>query len=423
MKKLIISVLLVLFFFNINAQNFEQFFIDKSLKIEYYHIGKKGEEKIEINKFYKGGKWSGTRSQLIEPHRYGDMLMEVFDSVSNTLIYSRSYSCLFGEYIATDKADTLEGSFEEVLLIPYPKNTIFFKITSYNRKQVSTSVYSAYYNPQLTNTFSYTTQYKVKKLHKGGDPKECVDILFIPDGYSEKDKMKLMYDFKRFASYITNCSPYSENLDHININGIEAYSKESGITDPNANVYKNTLLNCSFNTIDLDRYLMCLNVFKLHNIAEDSPYDVIVIICNSAKYGGGGIYNFYCTVNNDGEYSDYVIIHELGHLFAGLGDEYFSSDVSVRDYYPEGIEPIEPNLTTLVAFDKKWKNEMDEETPIPTPDTKQYNKILGVYEGGGYVAKGVYRPWQNCSMKEKLYNNFCPVCTKIILETIQYYSK
>ena len=228
---------------------------------------------------------------------------------------------------------------------------------------------------------------------------------------------------ERFANYVLNCSPFSEHKDKINIRAIEGYSEESGITDPNSKIYKKTLLNCSFNTIDLDRYLMCLNIFKMHDIAEDAPYDIIILICNTPKYGGGGIYNFYCTVNNKGEKSDYVIVHELGHLLAGLVDEYFSSEVSVRDYYPEGIEPVEPNLTTLVAFEKKWKYLIDPETPIPTPDKKQYNNVLGVYEGGGYVAKGVYRPWRNCSMKDPLYNNFCPVCQKAIIETFEYYSK
>lgn len=423
MKKLILLISLGILILPIKAQHFDSYFVDQTLKLEYYHIGKKGEEKIEIHTFYKGGEWNGTRNQLLEPVRYGDMLIEVFDSISNTLIFSRSYSCLFGEYVATEKADTLEGKFEEVVLIPFPKNTILYKFTSFNRKQVPTIIYTGSFNPKETKTLSYTKEYKVKKLHKGGDPKTCLDILFIPDGYSENDKQQMAYDMKKFSSYIMECSPFSEHLDQININGIEAYSYESGITDPNADVYKNTVLNCSYNSLDLDRYLMCLNVFKMHNIAEDAPYDIIIIICNSPKYGGGGIYNFYCTVNNKGEYSDYVIVHELGHLLAGLGDEYYTSDVSVRDFYPEGIEPIEPNLTTLVAFEKKWKQQMDPETPIPTLDTKQYNKVLGVYQGGGYVAEGVYRPWQNCTMKEKLYNNFCPVCTKTILETIQYYSK
>ena len=175
--------------------------------------------------------------------------------------------------------------------------------------------------------------------------------------------------------------------------------------------------------IDVDRYLMCLNVWKMHEIADDAPYDVIVIVANSKKYGGGGIYNFYCTVNNTGERSDYVIVHELGHLIGGLGDEYFTSEVSVRDYYPVGVEPVEPNLTTLTDFESKWKSMMDPETPIPTPDVRGYQNVLGVYEGGGYVAEGVFRPWRDCTMKEPIYNHFCPVCSKTLLEVIDYYAK
>jgi len=111
----------------------------------------------------------------------------------------------------------------------------------------------------------------------------------------------------------------------------------------------------------------------------------------------------------------------LGHLFGGLGDEYYTSEVTVQDFYPEGIEPLEPNLTTLVDFDKKWRRAVAESTPIPTPDTPEYNKQIGAFEGGGYTAKGVYRPYRSCTMKEGIYNAFCPVCTKVMFDTFNYY--
>lgn len=423
MKKIVMLVFFITITCVSFGQHFENYFVNKSLRINYLHIGKNDTQKIEFVTFYHGGKWSGTRNYLIEPHRYGDMLIEVFDASNGKLIFSRSYSCLFGEYASTKRAESEIGSFEEAINIPFPKNKITFKITSFSRKLIPTVLYEGIFDPKLTSSEPFTKENKVKNIHIGGSIEKSIDILFIPDGYSKEDKELLKADMERFADYILNCSPFRENKDKINIRAVEGYSPESGITDPNADVTKNTLLNCSFNTIDLDRYLMCLNVFKMHKIADDAPYDVIVLICNTPKYGGGGIYNFYCTVNNVGEKSDYVVVHELGHLIAGLGDEYFTSDVSVRDYYPEGIEPVEPNLTTLVAFDTKWKDLLEIETPIPTPDTKQYNKVLGVYEGGGYVAKGVYRPWRNCTMKDPFYDNFCPVCKKTIIETLEYYSK
>lgn len=423
MKRVLLLIFLISFIHVVFGQHFDEFFVNKTLRINYLHIGKNDSEQIELISFNHGGKWSGTRNYLIEPSRLGDMLIEVFEIGTGKLVFSRSYSCLFGEYASTKRAETEIGSFEEAINIPYPKSKINFKITSFSRKQIPNVLYEGTFDPTSTKSELFTKEHKVKNIHIGGSIEKSVDILFIPDGYSLDDKSVLKADMERFANYVLNCSPFSEHKDKINIRAIEGYSEESGITDPNSKIYKKTLLNCSFNTIDLDRYLMCLNIFKMHDIAEDAPYDIIILICNTPKYGGGGIYNFYCTVNNKGEKSNYVIVHELGHLLAGLGDEYFSSEVSVRDYYPEGIEPVEPNLTTLVAFDKKWKNLIDTEIPIPTPDKKQYNNVLGVYEGGGYVAKGVYRPWRNCTMKDPIYNNFCPVCQKAIIETFEYYSK
>lgn len=423
MRKIVFILTILLIPFISFAQHFDQYFSNKTLRINYLHIGKNDSEKIEIVSFHHGGKWNGTRSYLIEPQRYGDMQIEVFDVSSGKLLFCRSYSCLFGEYASTKRAETEIGSFEEAVNIPYPKNKINYRITSFSRKLVPNILYEGVFDPNNNKSQAFTKENPIKNIHIGGKAENCIDILFIPDGYSKSDKNLMESDMKLFADYILNCAPWNSYKGNINIRSIEGYSEESGITDPNANIQKKTLLNCSFNTIDLDRYLMCLNVFKMHDIAEDAPYDIIILICNTPKYGGGGIYNFYCTVNNKGKKSDYVIVHELGHLMAGLGDEYFTSEVSVRDYYPEGIEPVEPNLTTLVAFEKKWKDMLDSVTPIPTPDKKQYNNILGVYEGGGYVAKGVYRPWRNCTMKDPIYNNFCPVCTKTIIETINFYSR
>lgn len=423
MRRLLLFYGLIVLTFNVSAQHFDQFFVNQSLKIEYFHIGKKDVEEVKLNKYLQGGIWSGTRTQLIEPKRYGDMLIELYDSASQKLIFSKSYSCLFSEYAATERAEMEMGSFEEVILVPFPQKCVQIKITSFSRMQIPTLLFSEFYNPETTQTHSFTKQYNVKKIHTGGAPEKSLDILFIPDGYSLNDQKMMDQDMKRFAQYILKCAPFKDFKKEINISSIEGFSEESGITDPNAGITKNTLLNCSFNVIDLDRYLMCLNVFKMHDIAEDAPYDIIVIICNTKKYGGGGIYNFYCTVNNKGLQSNYVIVHELGHLLAGLGDEYYTSDVSVRDYYPEGVEPVEPNLTTLVDFESKWISMMDIETPIPTPDTKQYNDVLGVYQGGGYVAKGVFRPWRNCTMKDGVYDNFCPVCRKTIIEKINYYTE
>ena len=404
------------------AQHFDLYFENKTLRLDYLHVGNAHSESIEPVTFWKGGIWSGTRTQLNELVRLGEMVITVKDAKTNAIIFSRSYSTLFGEFVTTKMAETEAVRFEECVLIPYPKMPIKYEFTVYCRRNNPTLLYEGEFDPKTTPQKPFKVEHKVIDLHIGGNAENCLDILFIPDGYAKKDKKKLQKDMQTFADYILNCSPFYENKNKINIRYIEGYSKQSGITDPNAKVFKNTLINSSYNTIEVDRYLMCLNVWKMNEIADDAPYDAILIIANSSKYGGGGIYNFYATVNSDGKFSDYVTVHELGHSVAGLGDEYFDSEVSVRDFYPEGIEPVEPNLTTLVRFDQKWSYLLPEDLPIPTPDTDKYNNILGVFEGGGYVAKGVYRPWRNCTMKGKVYNGFCPVCKETFLQVFAYYN-
>lgn len=404
------------------SQSFDNYFIDKTLRIDYAHIGSFDSDNIEVRAFHAGGIWSGTRAFLVDPNRYGDILFEAFDSTTNQIIYSRSYSSLFNEYRTTERGREEVASFEESVTMPFPKNTIRYIFTAYDRKNVGVVVGSGYFNPAVTPFADFVKEYKMVDLHIGGKPENCMDILLIPDGYSQSDGKLMMRDLKRFASYIKNCRPYKDRLKEVNIRGLKSFSEESGITDPNRDFHVNTLLNCSYNVLEIDRYLMCLNVWKLNAVADDAPYDVLIIITNSEKYGGGGIYNFYATVNNGSNLADYVVVHEMGHLIGGLGDEYYTSYTSVMDYYPDGVEPVEPNLTTLVDFDSKWKDMLPSDTPVPTPATEENKEKLGVYEGGGYVAEGVYRPWMNCTMKECVYDHFCPVCMRVLNRVLDYYS-
>ncbi len=200
-------------------------------------------------------------------------------------------------------------------------------------------------------------------------------------------------------------------------------SANSGINSPNDSIYKKTAINTSFNAINSDRYLMTTDNKALQDLLAETPYDIIVIMCNTTKYGGGGIFNFYSTFAAGDKYADYLFQHEFGHAFAGLGDEYYTSDVSVEDFYPTNIEPWEPNITTLVNFGAKWQNMLSTNVQVPTKVTEENKTVLGVYEGGGYMAKGVYRPYVDCTMKSIKINAFCPVCYKAIERMIDFYSK
>jgi hypothetical protein len=249
--------------------------------------------------------------------------------------------------------------------------------------------------------------------------------VIIPDGYTQNEMDKFIKDAKRFTGFLFNASPYKENKSKFNIYAIQAPSTESGPDIPGDGVWKNTLLGTNFYTFDSERYLMTSENKAVRDVASNAPYDQIYIMVNTSKYGGGAIYNHYATCVSENQHGDYVFAHEFGHSFAGLGDEYYESSTSYNEFYPLDVEPPDPNLTTMVDFGRKWKNMIDKNTPVPTPADEKYKKsgVIGVFEGGGYVNKGVYRPSYDCSMKSISVDNFCPVCRKAIQEMIDFYTK
>jgi hypothetical protein len=219
------------------------------------------------------------------------------------------------------------------------------------------------------------------------------------------------------------CDPYKQFKDRTNYWIVESPSEESGTDMPTQGHFAKTILNASFNTFGTERYLTTADNRTMRDLAANTPYDQVIIIVNTEKYGGGGFYNTYALCAADNSLSDYVLVHEFGHCLGGLGDEYYTSDVAVQDFYPAGVEPWEPNLTTLTEFDKKWKSDLPAGTPVPTPVTEEYRGKLGVFEGGGYVEKGVYRPSIECTMKNLKYDAFCPVCKRALSGVIETYFK
>lgn len=422
MKK--IGLVLVLFFCLgiIKAQKvkFNQYFVFKTLRIDYLHTGNQKTDTLEFSKAHFYSNWAGTMSQLIDPFNYGANRVELYDSLSNTMIYSRGYSNLFEEWRTTAEGKIKTESFEETLLVPMPKKTV--KVAIQRRERDGKySLLSVFYLNPFNIEASTVSKAKQVVLHRGGKSDKCMDITFIADGYTIGDSAKLREDFSRYAGYFLSCKPYNSLKQFINITGVCSYSEESGINDPISSTQRKSAVGCTFNSIGSDRYLMTTQMWALHDYVESAPTDAIVIICNTQKYGGGGIYNYYATVAADCPQGDFILVHETGHSIAGLADEYYTSEVSTEDFYPLNIEPWEPNITTNVDFGKKWKWMIAKETPVPTPCESKYENTVGLYEGGGYMAKGIYRPWQNCTMKEIKYDAFCPVCRNAIKIMVEYY--
>jgi hypothetical protein len=295
-----------------------------------------------------------------------------------------------------------------------------------------------------------------------------VDILILGDGYRKEDMAKFRADAKHFNDVMFGTSPFKERKKDFNVWTVEVASQDSGIDKPDKNVWKNTPLGMMYNTFGSARYVLTTENRAMRDIAGAAPYDFLIVLVNDNRYGGGGIYNLYTTCYTISDtpgkewQMDYVYVHEFGHSFGGLGDEYYSSQVSYNDFYQKGVEPWEPNLTALVDKDHlKWKSFVAEGTPLPTPwektaydslgrerakldrlapdyyakreplyqaemnilKTTAYAGKVGAFEGAGYVSKGIFRPASDCRMFSLSLGDFDPVCNAAIRRVIDFYAQ
>jgi len=403
---------------------FEDNFLNKTLRIDYMRSGNHQEEIISLDELIMEPTWDRSKTMLVDPFNYGTYKFQAFDSASGELLFERHYSTLFNEWQTTDEAKTCSKSFQETMVMPYPKKSIRVLFSTRNRKNQFVERFQLYINP--SSIFISKENKFVKKTTRiwfSGDPTVKLDIVIIAEGYKSREIQKFRRDAQRFTNYLLECEPFLTMKDKINIWAVQASSEESGADLPGLGIWKKTILNSTFYTFGSERYLTTFDHKTLRHLASNAPYDQIVVLVNTDKYGGGGFYNFVSVTSSNNGLSNYVFVHEFGHGLCGLGDEYYTSDVAMVNFYPLDQEPWEPNLTTLVDFDRKWKNMIDKHVPVPTPSEEKYQDKVGLFEGGGYVAKGVYRPTLDCTMKSTKYNYFCPVCQKALIEMIDFYTR
>ncbi len=423
MKKMILPLLLLM----ISLQGFATFdnwFTNKTMRVDYYHTGSWDKEFYSIDQVKSEPVWGGSHTLLIDTLNYGEYYFKAFDVLSSKLIYSHGYCSLFDEWQFTAEARQTTRTFSETVVMPFPKYDV--RIEFYSRNNMGVYDKMFVYTVKVKDYFISTEQqmvYPVYDVLVSGDPAKKVDIVILPEGYTAAEIDLFKSDCDKFAAGLFTFEPYTQNRDKFNIRAVLAPSVESGTDIPGDKIYKNTILNSNFYTFDSDRYLMTTDNKSVRNLAANAPYDQIYILVNSSKYGGGAIYNFYSTSVNSNASSAKIFVHEFGHGFAALADEYDDGSTSFNDMYPLNLEPWEPNITTLVKFDSKWKGMLAANTPVPTPPENSTAMQLGVYEGAGYVAKGLYRPTPDCLMRTFRVDKFCPVCSAAIQKMIDFYTK
>lgn len=408
--------------FVVNAQNYTDFFTDKACRVDFHFCGNKTQTAVFLDRIKEEPYWGGRRGSLDKNLNLGDFRFRVMDSISGSLIYTDGFSALFHEWQTTPEAILTSKSFEQTIQFPFPRKSVRLVI----EKRLDLDRWQELFTYNLSPADKLINRTKpaavpVKDITKTLTPDKAIDIAVIAEGYTAREKQKFFKDAARLAENLLSHEPFASYKDRINVYAIAAPSVESGISMSKDSVWKNTATGSHFYTFYSSRYLTTPNSFKLRDLAALVPYDAVYILANTMVYGGGGIYNFYALTAADAKLSKEVTVHEFGHSFAGLGDEYFREGSDVLDgMYDITKEPWEPNITSLVQFDRKWKDQLPEGTPVPTPVTPESKGRTGVFEGGGYLTKGMYRPMYDCRMRTNAAPEFCPVCQKAVERMILF---
>ncbi len=407
---------------NNSAQNnYNDWFETKSLRIDFALSGNSEFQAAALQQLRQEPIWGGPKTNLIDEFYYGGYYVNIYDKATRTLVYSRGFNTLFEEWRSTEQARTEIQSWTNSISVPFPKKNVLLEIAARDKKDM-------HFHPLLeleidpASIFIDRGELKenvVTQIQYKGDPPGKVDLVFIGEGYTAEEEAKFESDTKRFTEALFATPPFDQYRDDFNVWSVGLVSEESGTDVSGKGIFKNTALNSGYYTFGIDRYLTTPDMKSIRDAVWNVPCDAIFILVNTDTYGGGGMYNHYAMGTSDSERTSVVFVHEFGHSFAGLADEYFSSEVAYDDeFYNLKCEPWEPNITTLVDFNSKWKDLLPEGTPVPTPLNNTYKDKTGVFEGGGYLSKGIYRPMDHCMMRD--YAPFCPACSRAITRMINF---
>jgi hypothetical protein len=424
MKLKFLFLTLVIPFLTYSQVDFNKYFRNESMRFDFLLGGNSNEEKVYPEQIKKEPYWAGSKKNLADPFNYGNYRFRIFDVKSDSLLFSKGFSTLFEEWQSTAEAKEVDKTFYQTAIFPFPKRKFRLEIDSRQRDGNFKNIYKTETNPDNYFILNETLEkLETFVILNSGKPENKVDIVILAEGYTAEEMEKFKEDAKRVTQYLFEEEPFKSEKEKFNVSAVLTPSLESGTDIPGENIYKNTRFNSTFYTFDVSRYLTTSDMKNILDAAAVVPYDHIYVLVNSDRYGGGGFYNFLSVCTADNSLTKEVFVHEFGHGFAGLGDEYYNSEVAYEDFYNLKVEPWEPNITTLVDFGSKWKSMVDESVEIPTPRSAKYNNTVGVFEGGGYMSKGIYSPFIDCRMKSNNAKGFCPVCAESIKKVIQYYSE
>ena len=424
MRRILLTLTAILLTSSLFAQDkhFDELFKDGTLRIDYTFMGNATEQYVALREMSYTDNWYGRRINLNDEPLKGNGDLTLTDSVSGEVIYKTSFSSLFQEWITTPEALELSKSFEFTLLVPMPqKKSVATLVLRDNTGKESIHKYTINPEDVLIRDRSNQKPLPYKYIHKGGDSKEAIDVVILAEGYTADQMDIFLNDAIITKKEILSYQPFSSHSEKFNFIAVMSPSIDSNVSVPQALDWRDTAVSSNFMTFYMARYLTSGNVYDMYDLVTNIPCEHFIILANTNTYGGGGIYNSYTLTTAHHKEFRPVVVHEFGHSFAGLGDEYFYDNADDNDnMHSIAHEPWEPNITTLVDFESKWADMVEEGVETPSAPTKEReeNYTVGVYEGGGYLTKGIFRPAVVCRMRNNTAERFCPVCERAIERVI-----
>jgi len=454
--------------------SFDQWFTGRTMRVDVFHTAgpKVDGEAFALDRIVSDGAWPGSRTRLVDELGLGEYFFEVTDAETGTLVYSRGYSSIAGEWVTTAEVREAHRTFHESLRFPWPKKPVKVELKKRTPdRQAFADVWSLAIDPEsrFVNPAEIDHTVNVWAVMENGPPATKVDLLFLAEGYTKDEIDKFHADAKRLADILFSLEPFKSRKSDFNVWAVDNVSSVSGVSRPRAGQFRRNNTTTEYNAFDSERYVLSFDNAALRDIASAAPYDFIEILVNEKQYGGGGIYNFQATAAVDSGYAGYLITHEFAHHFAALADEYFTSPVAYETGGSDHPEPWEPNVTALKdPANLKWKDLVEEGTPLPTPWNKkgwleyqaEYSKRraelraqnveesvmdeffdnekihateflskepyagkVGAFEGASYEADGLYRSEADCIMFTRDDVGFCRVCSRAIEKVIDQYAR
>jgi hypothetical protein len=440
-----------------------------TMRLDFFHTGNDKEERLSLDRVaIEALPWPGNPRKNLDDTNLGKYLFEVRDRATNRVLYSRGFSSIYGEWETTGEARQMSRTFHESLRFPAPAAPVQVILKKRAPDNSFREIWSLTVDPKdmLVDTSRPALPAKLIPLEKNGEPADKVDFLILGDGYTASEQPKCDKDARRLTEILFATSPFKERRRDFNLWLMCPAAAESGISRPSTGVHRRSPAGTTYDAFRSERYILTFDNRAFRELAQHSPYEFVEILANDQTYGGGGIYGLYGTVAADSLWAPYIFVHEFGHHFGGLADEYYTSDVA---YLPavDRVEPWEPNVTALLDPDQlKWKHLVEASTPTPTPWEKEkfethsreiqkrrreirkqnrpesemdalfleqkkeedamlaaekYAGKVGAFEGANYEAKGYYRPQANCIMFTRS-DTFCRVCSHAIERVIDLYA-